>query len=353
MAELSSVYPTAGGPYHWTSILAPVKANRILVNSYTCAFFNFFGWISITAGVVIQPGQFIEAMRIFFNPDLVPSTWEYFLFYQAVNVLALVHNIFLQRRIHWVHDVGFVFSLASFFVIIVTCLSRTSSYQSSDFVWKTFINNTGWKSDAVVFLTGVANPNFMFAGIDGAVHLAEEVTGAAKTIPRALISTIVIGFTTAFAFTLAMLYSLNNFDEVLKNATGVPIYEIWYQATSSEAAATVFISILLCIASFALNACVECSSRLTWSFARDNALLGSSFFGQVHPSLQVPVWALVANSAVIFIIGCIYLGSTSAFNAFIGCGLLLQQCSFAMPAALLLWHRRTEGVLPQSRAFKL
>ncbi|XEV01471.1 hypothetical protein FSHL1_006758 [Fusarium sambucinum] len=229
MAELSSVYPTAGGPYHWTSILAPVKANRIL--SYTCAFFNFFGWISITAGVVIQPGQFIEAMRIFFNPDLVPSTWEYFLFYQAVNVLALVHNIFLQRRIHWAHDVGFVFSLASFFVIIVTCLSRTSSYQSSDFVWKTFINNTGWKSDAVVFLTGVANPNFMFAGIDGAVHLAEEVTGAAKTIPRSLISTIVIGFTTAFAFTLAMLYSLNNFDEVLKNATGVPIYEIWYQAT--------------------------------------------------------------------------------------------------------------------------
>ncbi|KAM0491546.1 hypothetical protein ACHAP8_010592 [Fusarium lateritium] len=188
MAELSSVYPTAGGPYHWTSILAPVKANRILVNSYTCAFFNFFGWISITAGVVIQPGQFIEAMRIFFNPDLVPSTWEYFLFYQAVNVLALVHNIFLQRRIHWVHDVG-------------------------------------------LFLTGVANPNFMFAGIDGAVHLAEEVTGAAKTIPRSLISTIVIGFTTAFAFTLAMLYSLNNFDEVLKNATGVPIYEIWYQAT--------------------------------------------------------------------------------------------------------------------------
>lgn len=32
MAELSSVYPTAGGPYHWTSVLAPKGAHRILVS---------------------------------------------------------------------------------------------------------------------------------------------------------------------------------------------------------------------------------------------------------------------------------------------------------------------------------
>lgn len=32
MAELASVYPTAGGPYHWTSILAPEKYNRVMVS---------------------------------------------------------------------------------------------------------------------------------------------------------------------------------------------------------------------------------------------------------------------------------------------------------------------------------
>lgn len=32
MAELSSVYPTAGGPYHWTSILAPQRGNNVLVS---------------------------------------------------------------------------------------------------------------------------------------------------------------------------------------------------------------------------------------------------------------------------------------------------------------------------------
>lgn len=33
MAEIASVYPTSGGQYHWTSILAPERASRGLVRS--------------------------------------------------------------------------------------------------------------------------------------------------------------------------------------------------------------------------------------------------------------------------------------------------------------------------------
>lgn len=113
-----------------------------------------------------------------------------------------------------------VFSLTSFVVIFVTCLSRTPSYRTSEFVWTNFVNNSGWSSDAVVFLTGMANPNFIFAGIDGAVHLAEEVTDAAKTVPRALFSTITIGFITAFVFGIAMLYSTVDFETVIEATTG-------------------------------------------------------------------------------------------------------------------------------------
>jgi choline transport protein len=38
LAELASVYPTAGGQYHWTSILAPRSINRSLV----CTSFALF-----------------------------------------------------------------------------------------------------------------------------------------------------------------------------------------------------------------------------------------------------------------------------------------------------------------------
>lgn len=98
---------------------------------------------------------------------------------------------------------------------------------------------------------------------------------------------------------------------------------------------------------------MQTASRLTWSFARDNALLGSRYIGHIHPILEVPVWALVVNGAVIFIIGCIYLGSTTAFNAFIGTGLILQQITYAIPAAVLLYGKRSSHLLPTNRPFKL
>lgn len=34
MAEIASVHPTAGGQYHWTSILAPESASRGLVSDF-------------------------------------------------------------------------------------------------------------------------------------------------------------------------------------------------------------------------------------------------------------------------------------------------------------------------------
>ncbi|KAK4543045.1 hypothetical protein LTR36_005822 [Oleoguttula mirabilis] len=34
LAEIASVYPTAGGQYHWTSILAPKKWSRGLVSTF-------------------------------------------------------------------------------------------------------------------------------------------------------------------------------------------------------------------------------------------------------------------------------------------------------------------------------
>ncbi|OLN88078.1 Choline transport protein 1 [Colletotrichum chlorophyti] len=69
----------------------------------------------------------------------------------------------------------------------------------------------GGLQKGIVFLTGLLNPNFIYSGLDGAIHLAEECTHAATTIPRALVSTIVIGFVTASVFSVAMLYSFTDY----------------------------------------------------------------------------------------------------------------------------------------------
>jgi choline transport protein len=110
--------------------------------------------------------------------------------------------------------------LSSFLVIVVTCLSRSTEKQTSEFVWATFSNQTGWHSNGVAFLTGLVSANYIYAGLDGALHLAEDCANAATAVPRAILSTIAIGFGTAFAFAVAMTYTINDFDAVLSTATG-------------------------------------------------------------------------------------------------------------------------------------
>ncbi|EUC27995.1 hypothetical protein COCCADRAFT_9547 [Bipolaris zeicola 26-R-13] len=351
LAELASVYPTAGGQYHWVSILAPERWSRGL--SYYCGATNVFSWIAICAGIAIIVPQLCLGMAIFWNPSYVLQAWHAFLVYQAINVLVLMYNVYLLRRTMWIHDLAFFVSISSFFVIIITCLARTAPhFQPTKSVWATFLNESGW-SNGVAFLTGLVSPNYMYAGIDGAVHLAEECKNPGVVVPRALMSTVSIGFVTSFIFAIIMMYCTSDLEAVVTTATGVPVYEIWRQATRSDVAATVFLLLLLLAAFFALNATHQTASRLTWSFARDDAIFGSRWLGKINEKQQVPIAALIFNFAIMFIIGCIYLGSTSAFNAFIGTGLILQHVTYAFPVVLLMMRKRSPKWLPSTRSFKV
>lgn len=121
----------------------------------------------------------------------------------------------------------------------------------------------------------------------------------------------------------------------------------------SEAASTAFLIFMLVAGFMAVAGCQQTASRLTWSFARDSGLIASSRLSRMDPDWQIPIWSLCANAFVIFLIGCIYLGSSTAFNAFIGTGLILQLITFAIPAALLLATGRPARFLPQTRTFGL
>ncbi len=91
----------------------------------------------------------------------------------------------------------------------------------------------------------------------------------------------------------------------------VPIYEIWHQATRSGVAATTFMASMTVVAFIAAIGSVQASSRLTWSFARDDAILLSKYLKITNDRLGVPVWALLFNAAWVFIIGCVQFVSTA------------------------------------------
>lgn len=133
----------------------------------------------------------------------------------------------------------------------------------------------------------------------------------------------------------------------------MPIYELWRQATRSNGAATAFMCATLTIGLFTINAMQQTASRMTWALAQDGGLFGAKYLASIHPKLDVPVWSLVANAVVVLILGCIYLGSSVAFNAIIGCSIILQMISYCVPILLLMMPGKREECLPANRAFKV
>ncbi|KXJ87192.1 amino acid/polyamine transporter I [Microdochium bolleyi] len=347
LAELASVYPTAGGQYHFASILSPYKCNRAI--SYTCGLAAVASWIFLSAAITILSCQLLLTVPSFYVESYTPEPWHYFLVFQAINAVMLIYNIFCLKKTPWTHNIGFAMSLVMFLVIFVTCLAR-STKQPSDAVWTSFNNQTGWPA-GITFLTGLVTPASMFGGIDAVLHLAEECNQPQRTVPKALMSILAIGMLTGFAFAVAMSYGITDLD-VLVGAT-MPIFELWRQATNSDLAATLFVVALHVITLFSVNAVQQTASRMAWAFARDGGLPPRHKLAHVDARQLVPVWALCANAAIVLIGGCIYLGYTAAFSAIISSSLVLQLVSFAIPAALLLWHRRSPVVLPADRPFRV
>lgn len=126
----------------------------------------------------------------------------------------------------------------------------------------------------------------------------------------------------------------------------MPIYELRRQAT-------VFVLMLHVTTLFAVVAVQQTASRMTWAFARDGGLPAKTRLASIEVTHQVPLWSLVTNAVVISITGRIYVGSVAAFTAIIGSSLILQLLSFIIPAVLLLWHKRSEAVLPRDRDFQV
>ncbi|KAL9072311.1 MAG: hypothetical protein Q9161_003630 [Pseudevernia consocians] len=76
------------------------------------------------------------------------------------------------------------------------------------------------------------------------------------------------------------------------------------------------------------------SSRMTYAFARDGGLPASRFFAKVHSKHEMPLNALILTTVLVVIFGCIFLGSSSAFNAIISASVVALGVSYAIPPAI-------------------
>jgi len=72
----------------------------------------------------------------------------------------------------------------------------------------------------------------MYGGLDASLHLAEECSNPARTVPKAVMGSVVIGFVTAFPFAITLLYCMTDFEAVLTTATGWRIFLFGWRTLS-------------------------------------------------------------------------------------------------------------------------
>jgi amino acid transporter len=172
--------------------------------------------------------------------------------------------------------------------------------------------------------------------------MCEEVEKPRTQVPKAMAATIILNFFAGLLFLVPLCFVLpEDLTELIALISGQPVPSIIASAVGSKGGAFALLIPLLVLAIFCGIGCTTAASRCTWAFARDGAIPGSKWWKQVNHKLDVPVNAMMLSMAVQIILGVIYFGSTAAFNAFSGVGVICLTVSYAMPIAVSLFGGRT------------
>ncbi|KAM3075567.1 hypothetical protein ACMFMG_007706 [Clarireedia jacksonii] len=338
LAEIASIWPTAGGQYHFVAALAP-KSQRKIASWFT-GWISIGGQIVLTASAAFSAGLQFQGLITLNNPDTyVPKRWQGMLFYWLILLYSAVVNIWGSRILPHTNIASGVLHIAGF-VAIVAVLGAMAPKHDAYFVFVKVTNTSGWENDGVSWLVGLLSAVYPLLGYDAACHLAEELPRPARNVPIAMVCSVVINGLMGLGYCIILLYSLGNLDDLLASRTGFPYMQLCLNVTGNAAGATILILIVCLIAVAANAAGCTSTSRTYWAFARDSGTPYSRYFAHVHPTLQVPVRAIVALTVVEMLLGLIYLGNGTAFNAILSMSVLGMYASYLLPIIYMMLYDR-------------
>lgn len=98
--------------------------------------------------------------------------------------------------------------------------------------------------------------------------------------------------------------------------------------------------LILGILFFAGVGSLTAASRCTYAFARDGAIPGSRIWARVDKRFDIPLMGLILSTVIDMVLGCIYFGSTAAFNAFTGVATICLSTSYGIPILVSLVRGR-------------
>jgi amino acid transporter len=344
MAQIASAYPTAGGLYHWASILG----NRFW--GWLTAWLNLLGLITVLGAINIGTAYFFQgAFGGLFGTtgaDGAVTPWpssdmEIVIFVAIITVIQAIFNHVGIKATTFLTDVSGYIIFAATAVLVVACLYFAPAIDISR-LW-TFTNYSGEvggnvfpQSDNMgyLFLLCLLLPVYTITGYDASAHTSEETKNAAMSVPTGIVNAVfwssIVGWLMVCAITLAIP------DMAVAAGQGFGMFFATMDAVMPATLKLVlYISILVAQLICGL-ATVTSASRMLFAFSRDNGLpVGSKALATVSPKYRTPVTAIwtatVLSILYVLLAMSIKVAGTSIYVIVVNSTLVFLFLSFTVP----------------------
>jgi amino acid transporter len=341
MAQISSAYPTAGGLYHWGSILG----NRF--TGWLTAWFNLLGLVTVLGAINV--GTYYFFLGSFGGPylGLEDTTLTRMIFLVLITGLqALVNHMGIGLTAKLTDFSGYLI-FATAIALSVVCLAAVDSFDIARLF--TFSNYSGeaggnvWPetSGTWVFLLGLLLPIYTITGYDASAHTSEETVKAAISVPKGMISSVLWSALFGYIMLCSFVLMIPSMDDAAAQGWNVFFWAMDAQVNpilKDVLYLAILVSQWLCGL-----ATVTSVSRMIFAFARDGGLPASSALSKVSPKYRSPVTAIWTGSilAVLFVWGSslVSIGETPVYTIVVSCTVIFLFFSFAIPITLgfLAW----------------
>lgn len=270
LAEICAVYPTAGGVYYWSAMMATKDWAKIA--SWVTGWFNLVGNWTVTLSINFGGAQLILSAISIWNEDWSATPWQTVLCFWAVMLITCLINAFGARYLDLINKICIYWTAASVLIILITVLAMAPSKRSGEFVFAHFdASASGWPS-AWAFFVGLLQAAYTLTGYGLVASMCEEVQNPAREVPKAMVMSVAAAAVTGVVYLIPILFVLPDIQYLLNAASGQPIGLVFKHATGSAGGGFGLLFLILGILIFAGTGALTASSRCAYAFARDGAI---------------------------------------------------------------------------------
>jgi amino acid transporter len=334
MAQIASSFPTAGGLYHWASLLG----NRFW--GWLTAWLNLLGLVTVLGAINIGTAYFF-AGTFGGSIGFTGTDMQVVAFVAIVTIGQAIFNHVGIKVTTFLTDIsGYIIFLTTA-VLVLACLYYAPALDFSR-LW-TFTNYSGEAGGnvfpqtdnmAYLFLLCLLLPVYTITGYDASAHTAEETKAAATAVPKGIVSAVLWSSLVGWLMICSIMLAVPDM-----NAGAAQGWTVFFGTMDAVMPAglktALYVGILIAQLLCGL-ATVTSASRMLFAFARDGGFpVGSGALASVSPSFRTPVTAIWTATVLcilyVLLALSIKIDGTSIYVIVVNSTLVFLFLSFTVP----------------------